>query len=108
VKREENDMCCCASPNVNGQPGYSWDGKSVSTQPVNPPALQERDILLFDEPGRCGGMDSHCHHYRVVKDGPWISLLRHGGGDERMHLSLPNSKRGFDVDSGYGQPEVLA
>lgn len=25
-------MCCCAKPNVNGEPGYSWDGKSVSTR----------------------------------------------------------------------------
>jgi hypothetical protein len=90
-------MCCCAKPNVNGTFGYSWDGKGESTRPVAPPALGERDVLLYDEPGRCGGMDSHCHHYRLVKDGPWVSLLvRHGGGDERMHLSLP---RGFAFDS---------
>jgi len=25
-------MCCCAKPNVNGEPGYSWDGKNVSTR----------------------------------------------------------------------------
>ena len=60
-------MCCCAKPNVNGEPGYSWDGKSISTRPVDPPMLEDGDVLLFDEPGRCGGMDSHCHHYRLVK-----------------------------------------
>ncbi len=88
-------MCMCSEPNVNGQPGYSWDGKNIGTRPVHPPTLKDGDVLLFDEPGRCGGMDSHCHHYRLVK-GPTL-LVAHGGGEERMRLSLPDSKRGFDV-----------
>lgn len=87
-------MCCCASPNINGQPGYSWDGKTVGVRPVDPPALGERDTLLFDLPGRCGGMDSHCHHYRVVASGgsqfgQLALLVRHGAGDQRIRLSLP-------------------
>jgi hypothetical protein len=89
-------MCCCAKPNVNGEPGYSWDGKSVSTRPVAPPTnLTDRDVILFDEPGRCGGMDSHCHHYRLVKNSGTDLLVRHGGGEERHHVSLP---RGFSFD----------
>ncbi len=87
-------MCMCAEPNVNGQPGYSWDGKSISTRPIHPPTLKDGDVLLYDEPGRCGGMDSHCHHYRLVK-GPAL-LVAHGGGMERMRVSLP---RGFSLDS---------
>jgi len=91
-------MCCCAKPNVNGEPGYSWDGKQVGVHPVNPPTLQEGDRLLFDEPGRCGGMDSHCHHYRIV--GERTLLVKHGGGEERIRLSLPGGKfpfRGFET-----------
>lgn len=89
-------MCCCAKPNVNGTPGYSWDGKNINTRPVDPPKLADRDLLLFDEPGRCGGMDSHCHHYRLVKTNlSTFLLVRHGGGEERMRVSLP---RGFSFD----------
>lgn len=88
-------MCCCAEPNVNGEPGYSWDGKAVGVRPVDPPALADGDELLFDEPGRCGGMDSHCHHYRLVKNYGFALLVRHGGGDERVRLSLP---RGTGLD----------
>ena len=89
-------MCCCSEPNENGQPGYSWDGKIVSTRPVNPPMLNDGDMLLFDEPGRCGGMDSHCHHYRLVKSaGGTMLLVQHGGGTERLRVSLP---RGFSLD----------
>lgn len=89
-------MCCCAKPNINGDPGYSWDGKEVGTRPTAPPALWDGDDLLFDEPGRCGGIDSHSHHYRVVKNCGGIALLvRHGGGDDRIPLFLP---RGFSLD----------
>jgi hypothetical protein len=87
-------MCYCAKPNVNGEPGaYSWDGKTSCTYPPNPPDLAERDVLLFDEPGRCGGLDCHSHHFRLVKNSGPELLVRHGGGDERFRVSLP---RGFD------------
>jgi len=82
-------MCCCGKPNINGQPGYSWDGRSFGTRPVNPPALAERDELICDEPGRCGGIDSHSHHFRLVKGQYGLALLvRHGGGDERIGLGV--------------------
>lgn len=89
-------MCCCAKPNINGEPGYSWDGKTIMTRQPNPPDLGDRDTLLFDEPGRCGGMDSHCHHYRLVKNSGTSLLVRHGGGDERFRVSLPC---GFSFES---------
>lgn len=89
-------MCCCATPNTNGTLGYSWDGKSIGTCPIDAPALDERDILLFDEPGRCGGMDSHCHHYRLVKKTGTELLVKHGGGEERIRVSLP---RGFSLEA---------
>ena len=96
-------MCCCAKPNINGEPGYSWDGKHIGTHPVNPPDLQERDVLLFDEPGRCGGMDSHCRHYRLVKGCGTELLVKHGAGSDRMRVSLPRefSFEGMDSDTRY-------
>lgn len=84
-------MCCCARPNINGEPGYSWDGKTIGTRDPAPPALTDNDVLLFDEPGRCGGMDSHCHHYRLVRHIGYDLLVRHGGGDERFRISLPRN-----------------
>lgn len=81
-------MCCCDKPNVNGQPGYRWNSEPSSTRPVNPPALLDGETLVHDEPGRCGGLDSHCHHYRVTKQhGSYSLLVRHGGGEERIRLS---------------------
>lgn len=79
-------MCCCGKPTINGQPGYSWDGKSFSTRPVSPPDLAEGEKLIYDEPGRCGGIDCHSHHFRVVKGrySGHLLLVRHGGGDERI------------------------
>lgn len=80
-------MCCCGKPVINGQDGYSWDGKSFGVRPVDPPELQEGDQLLRDEPGRCGGLDSHCHHYRLVKAHGYLSLLvKNGGGEKRIRL----------------------
>jgi len=82
-------MCCCGKPTINGEPGYSWDGKSFSTWPVNPPDLAEGDELIYDEPGRCGGLDCHSHHFRLVKGLVYTYLLvRHGGGDERITLPV--------------------
>lgn len=83
-------MCCCAEPNVNGQPGYRWQPTDrPSVRQPDPPAT--KDPILYDEPGRCGGQDSHSHHYRVVgaPSGvpfPWL-LVRHGGGDKAIRLS---------------------
>ena len=79
-------MCCCEKPTINGEPNYRWNNPHAtpSVYPVNPPDLQDGDVLLYDEPGRCGGLDSHCHHFRVVKHtGAVYLLVRHGGGDER-------------------------
>lgn len=83
-------MCCCEQPTINGQPGYKWQPTdNPSIRPPQPPTIQNEDVLLFDEPGRCGGIDSHSHHYRVVQEyGTLFLLVRHGGGDERIRLSL--------------------
>lgn len=82
-------MCCCGQPIINGQPGYKWQPNDrPSIRPVYPPALEEGETLLYDEPGRCGGIDAHCHHYRVVKSYSSIYLLaQHGGGRESIRLS---------------------
>jgi len=82
-------MCCCGKPTINGEPkAYSWDGKSFMTREPAPPDLAEGDQLLYDEPGRCGGLDCHSHHFRIVKAdmGRHYLLVRHGGGDERITL----------------------
>ena len=82
-------MCCCGKPTINGQiNAYSWDGKAFMTYEPNPPALEEGDTLLWDEPGRCGGIDAHSHHFRLVKRqwGGLSLLVRHGGGDARLSL----------------------
>lgn len=88
-------MCCCPTrPSINGTPGaYSWDGKTSSTHPVNPPDLAAGDDLLHDLPGRCGGGDSHSYHLRIVKAqyGGFALLVRHGAGDERLALGRDNN-----------------
>jgi hypothetical protein len=87
-------MCCCGKPVVNGEPGYKWQPNDTpSVRRVDPPELSDGDQLLLDLPGRCGGLDSHCHHYRLIKRHGHLELLvRHGGGDERMWLSGPLEK----------------
>ena len=84
-------MCCCGTPVVNGDSGYKWNSTdNPGVRPVNPPSLKDNDQLLRDLPGRCGGLDSHSYHYRLVKSyGSLVLLVRHGGGDERLHLSGP-------------------
>lgn len=77
-------MCCCAKPNVNGEPGYSWDGKTFSVCQPHAPELADNDRLLYDLPGRCGGCDSHSYHFRVTTCGD--VLVRHGGGVERFSI----------------------
>jgi hypothetical protein len=94
-------MCCCGKPVVNGQPGYRWNPNDNPTvRPVDPPSLKENDKLLRDDPGRCGGLDSHSHHYRLVRCyGSLTLLVRHGGGDERLHLSSPIERVLAELDS---------
>jgi len=82
-------MCCCEHPTINGERGYRWNNPSAEAgvYPINPPAISEGETILYDEPGRCGGLDSHSYHYRVVQTGASGSLallVRHGGGDERI------------------------
>ena len=85
-------MCCCGKPNVNGQMGYKWshDAAPGIHQP-RPPDLRDGDELLFDEPGRCGGTDSHNFHFRVVKGYGCDLLVRHGGGQERIRIAASHS-----------------
>jgi hypothetical protein len=91
-------MCCCGQPNVNGQPGYRWQPDDPpSIRGISAPELAKGETLLYDEPGRCGGVDSHCHHYRVAKKyGTLYLLVRHGGGDDRFRLTT-NAVAAFDA-----------
>lgn len=81
-------MCCCGKPTINGEPGaYSWDGKSFMTRQPSPPEIADGDELLYDCPGRCGGLDAHSHHFRLVSSkGQHALLVQHGGGRERIEL----------------------
>ncbi len=82
-------MCCCGKPSINGAIGaYSWDGKTHSTRQPMPPILNDGDELLYDEAGRCGGIDAHSHHFQLVKSrhGDIKLLVCHGGGEERIDL----------------------
>jgi hypothetical protein len=87
-------MCCCEKPNVNGEVGYRWNDPTAAAgvHPVNAPELVDGEILLYDDPGRCGGLDSHSYHYRLVRSYSSVFLLvRHGAGDECFRLSCTNS-----------------
>lgn len=81
-------MCCCVEPTINGQMGYKWQpGDTPMVLPVNPPDTGDK-CVVFDEPGRCGGVDSHCHHYRIAGTGHSAVLYcRNGGGDTVIRLS---------------------
>jgi hypothetical protein len=100
-------MCCCGKPTINGELGYKWQPDDApSTRPVDPPDVADDETILYDEPGRCGGLDHHAHHFRVVQ---WYSslflLVRHGGGDERMrlfpHKRLAAMLANMDSDTRY-------
>src|SRR5438876_8662678 len=82
-------MCYCGKPVVNGELGFRYDFTGgTAVYPVNPPEFTEDEILVYDEPGRCGGLDSHSHHYRIVRShGSLCLLVKHGGGQERIRLS---------------------
>ena len=81
-------MCRCGKPNVNGTPGaYSWDGETFMTRQPMPPDLADRDELIWDEPGRCGGIDAHSYHFHLIKRySSHVLLVRHGGGQESVGL----------------------
>lgn len=83
-------MCCCQTPTINGELGYMWQpNDKPRIHPAQPP-ITDRNIL-YDEPGRCGGQDSHSYHYRVVGSATGAQfpslLVRHGGGQEEIRLS---------------------
>ena len=96
-------MCCCEKPNINGEPGYKWNNPSgvAGVYPANPPTLPEGDVLLADEPGRCGrGTDSHSHHYQLTKShGSLLLLVKHGGGEEGVRLSMSIADTLLALDS---------
>ena len=100
-------MCFCDKPTINGTaPIKTCFEYPASNYQPNPPALLDGDVLLFDEPGRCGGLDSHSHHFRLVKHSSSLFLLiRHGGGDERMrlypHRDLPKFLEAMDSNTRY-------
>jgi len=81
-------MCRCGKPTINGEPdAYSWDGRVFSTRQADPPKMVRRDQLIFDEAGRCAGMDAHAYHFRLVKNHDHLFLLvKHGAGQEVIHL----------------------
>jgi len=82
-------VLCAAARNQQSTGKLATSGSPTTTRPVDPPMLGALEALLFDEPGRCGGLDCHSHHFRLVR-GPGGSLglmVRHGGGDEFFQLS---------------------
>lgn len=98
-------MCSCGTPTINGQSGYRWQPNDTpSIRPLNPPELSDGETLVRDEPGRCGGLDSHCHHYCLtMRHANYYLLVRHGGGDERIPLFKPevDAIKGLDSTSCY-------
>ena len=106
-------MCCCGKPTINGEPGYSWDGRSTMVYAPAPPELAEGDVLLADEPGRCGrGIDSHCYHFRLVENrGQCLLVVKHGAGTERIRFgwtktlgdfaTTPNADRYWVFQAAY-------
>lgn len=82
------------------------DKPTINDEAWRAPKLADGDVLLHDEPGRCGGLDHHSHHFRVVKSSSSVYLLvRHGGGDERIrlfpHKALPSFFEAMDSTARY-------
>lgn len=107
-------MCCCGTPVINGQFGYRWQSDDApGVRPVNPPDVKQGETIIYDEPGRCGGLDSHCHHYRVTQHYSSVFLLvRHGGGDERLSFGgcdrvLLRSLAALDSNNRYWMLNAL-
>lgn len=102
-------MCCCGAPTINGSPGYRWQPTDPpGIRPLAPPTLGPDDVLVYDEPGRCGGLDCHSHHFRVVRRrGRGYLLVRHGGGEEGLEipvwsaLALQRALYDLDTDGRY-------
>jgi hypothetical protein len=110
----DTPVCNCGKPTVNGQHGYKWQASDrENTYPIDPPKMADGDRLLFDENGRCGEVDSHCYHFRVVREegGRVVLLVRHGRGDERVNLSSTTSfletLSTLDTDARYWLLSVL-
>lgn len=94
-------MCCCEKPTINGEMGYQWQPSNAPmVHPAFPPDVAADETILYDEPGRCGGLDSHSHHYRVTcrNNSSFYLRVRHGAGDDAVHLNL----------YGKGLKEMLA
>lgn len=75
-------MCNCLHPCVNGQPGdYA--------RYLAPPTPLDSDRIVYDEPGRCGSIDAHSHHFTLVESGfGRVELLyRHCAGEGRFRVS---------------------
>lgn len=117
-------MCMCihvgGKPNINGQHGYCWNNaNAVGIHPINPPELRDGETLIFDEPGRCGGVDAHSHHFRLVFEaygnGSAALLVRNGGGEERFPIAkwmpalqpLIDSMRQMDTHGRYWAIHLL-
>lgn len=81
-------MCCCGKAVINGEEGYSWDGKTFSIRKPWYPELQEGDDLIRDLPGRCGGVDSHSFDLRLVNARFYGAtlLVQSGLGTTRLNL----------------------
>jgi hypothetical protein len=112
---EDKTMCCCGKPTINGELGYRWNNPNgpAGVHPINAPLVKDDETILYDEPGRCGGTDSHSHHYRIIKPrfGPSTLLVRHGGGDERYSLgygdTMVKSLESMDSTARYWMLDAL-
>lgn len=74
-------------------------------EPFREPTLNPGDVLLIDEPGRVfkggGALWGTCyqsHYLRVVRSeyGSLTLLVKHGAGEERIHLDSTRSKRAIE------------
>lgn len=90
-------MCSCDKPNVNGEHGYKWQPSDNPAKHVVLPCVhKEGDIVLSNDPGRCGhGIDSHAFHFCIVRRGAWHFIIAtHFNGSTEV-----NMKRWSNVNS---------
>ena len=84
----ETLICVAADSRISTDSRVIAGAARTARQPIKSiPRNWESSMLFYDEPGRCGGMDSHCHHYRVVGHQFLTLLVRNGSGDHRLRLS---------------------